>query len=142
MIKPLDVLSAAEVTAAVGVPAAVDATADNVAYGVLGQRYSYDLKGSSIHALLEIHQDGIRTAPGTAAQDFFAEKQRSAKEIAPATIGDDAFTHGQGQLHLLYRGYYVVAAFEGDAYGEKAVTIATNLRIGATVLANLKTKIG
>jgi hypothetical protein len=144
VFAPHDLLSADEAASFVGQPVALE---DGSLYedeegGVISERYRYDLGGSTIHALVEIHQDGYKKGDGSVKDQFLFEKELSKSEItAVAGLGDDAFTHGQGQLHLLYGSYYVVVAFDADAY-ETAGNAALNVRIGTKMLENLKAKLG
>jgi hypothetical protein len=141
---PFDLLSAEEATTLVGQPVSLE---DASVYkdeerGVISATYKYDLESSTIHALVEIHQDGLRTGSGSVKDDFLFEKDLGKSEItAVADLGDDAFTHGQGQLHLLYGSYYIVVAFDADAYATTG-NAALNVKIGTMILENLKAKLG
>jgi hypothetical protein len=144
VFAPHDLLSADEAASFVGQPVALE---DGSLYkdeesGVISERYRYDLGGTTIHALIEIHQDGYKKSDGSVKDQFLFEKELSKGEImALAGLGDDAFTHGQGQLHLLYGSYYMVVAFDADAY-ETAGNAALNVKIGTKMLENLKAQLG
>ena len=107
--------------------------------GVISERYKYDLGGSGIHALVEIHQDSLKTSDGSVKDLFLAEKKLS--QNGTARLGDDAFTADEGQLHMLYGGYYIVVAFDADPYSSD-LNAPLNLKLGAKILENLKAKLG
>ena len=107
--------------------------------GVISERYKYDLGGSGIHALVEIHQDSLKTSDGSVKDLFLAEKELN--QNGAAQLGDDAFTADEGQLHMLYGGYYIVVAFDADPYSSD-LNAPLNLKLGAKILENLKAKLG
>jgi hypothetical protein len=144
VFKPSELLSAEEVTALVGQPVTLEdgSLFEDQATGVVSERYAYDLSGTGIHALVEIHQDGLKTSDGSVSDAFLFEKDLSKSEITLVDgLGDDAFTHGQGQLHLLYGSYYIVVAFDADPY-ETDKNGPLNIKIGTKILENLKAKLG
>jgi hypothetical protein len=109
--------------------------------GVISERYSYDLGGTGVHALVEIHQDGLKKSDGSVKDAFLFEKDLSKAEITPVQLGDDAFTHAEGQLHLLYGSYYIVVAFDADPYSTD-LNAPLNIKLGTKILENLKAKLG
>ena len=110
--------------------------------GTISERYVYDLSGTTINALVEVHQDSFRTGEGSVKDTFAMEKNLGKNEITMLKdFGDEAFTHGQGQLHLLYRGYYIVVAFDADPYSTDQ-NAPLNIKLGTQILENLKTKLG
>jgi hypothetical protein len=109
--------------------------------GIISERYSYDIDGSTIHALVEIHQDGLKKSDGSVKDAFLLEKDLSKAEIQPVQLGDDAFTHSEGQLHMLYGSYYIVVAFDADPYGSD-LNAPLNIKLGTKILENLKAKLG
>lgn len=144
VFKPSELLSAEEATALVGQPVTLEdgSLFEDQATGVISERYAYDLSGTGIHALVEIHQDGLKTSDGSVRDAFLFEKDLSKSEITSVDgLGDDAFTHGQGQLHLLYGSYYIVVAFDADPY-ETDKNGPLNIKIGTKMLENLKAKLG
>jgi hypothetical protein len=144
VFEPHELLSAEEASAITGFAVTLD---DGSLYkdeesGVISERYAYDLGGTGIHALVEIHQDGLKKSEGTVKDAFLFEKDLSKDEIVPvAGLGEDAFTMSQGQLHVLFGSYYIVVAFDADAY-ETTGNAALNVKIGTKILENLKAKRG
>lgn len=110
--------------------------------GTVSERYKYDIDGSTIHALVEIHQDGLRSGDGSAKDDFLGTQELVKSESTTVQLGEDAFTAGQGQLHLLYGSYYIVVAFDADEYGDDELNAQLNTKLGAKILENLKAKLG
>ena len=113
VFAPHDLLSADEAASFVGFsrwPSRTAASYKDEESGVISERYRYDLGGSTIHALVEIHQDGYKKSDGSVKDQFLFEKELSKGEItAVAGLGDDAFTHGPGPTppalrQLLHRG--------------------------------------
>ena len=144
VFEPHELLSAEEASAITGFAVTLDdgSLYKDEASGVISERYAYDLGGTGIHALVEIHQDGLKTSEGTVKDAFLFEKDLSKDEIAPvAGLGEDAFTMSEGQLHVLYGSYYIVVAFDADAY-ETTGNAALNAKLGTKILANLKAKLG
>lgn len=144
VFQPHELLSAEEATALIGKPVTLDGGGlfQDEESGVISERYGYDLDGTGVHALVEIHQDGFKKSDGTVKDAFLFEKELGKSEItAVAGLGDDAFTHGQGQLHLLYGSYYIVVAFDADPYSTD-MNAPLNIKIGTKILENLKAKLG
>jgi hypothetical protein len=144
VFEPHELLSAEEASTISGFVVTLDdgSLSRDEESGVISERYAYDLGGTGIHALVEIHQDGLKESEGSVRDAFLFEKDLSKDEIAPVNgLGDDAFTMGQGQLHLLYGSYYIVVAFDADAY-ETTGNAALNAKLGTKILENLKTRLG
>jgi hypothetical protein len=144
VFQPHELLSAEEASAITTFAVTLDegSLSKDEESGTISERYSYDLNGTGTHALVEIHQDSFRTGDGSVKDVFLFEKDLGKAEITPvAGLGDDAFTHGQGQLHLLYGGYYIVVAFDADPYGNEQ-NAPLNIKLGTKILENLKAKLG
>jgi len=109
--------------------------------GVISERYKYDIDGTTVHALVEIHQDGFKKSDGSVKDAFLFVKDLSKAEISAVQLGDDAFTAGQGQLHMLYGSYYIVVAFDADPYSTD-LNAPLNIKLGTKILENLKAKLG
>jgi hypothetical protein len=140
--KPHDLLSAEEAAAIVGLPVALEESTlfQDETTGIISERYAYDLSGTGIHALVEVHQDSLKTV-GSVAEDFAFEKQLSKSEVEAYDLGDEAFVFSNtGQLHMLYDGYYVVVAFDADPYTTDK-NAELNIELGTTILENLKAKL-
>ena len=102
---------------------------------------------NTAHALVQIEEDGFKSADqigkgNTAQRSFESEKQLSRNEITVVTdLGDEAFTfNNNGQLHMLYQGYYFVVAFSADPYSNDK-NAQLNIAVGHRILANLKEKL-
>ena len=142
VLNPHDLLSAAEASAMVGLPVTLEEATlyRDDASGIISERYAYDLDGTGIHALVEVHQDSLKTS-GSVADDFAFENKLSKNEVEPYDLGDEAFVFSNtGQLHMLYDGYYIVVAFDADPYSTDK-NAELNTRLGARILENLKAKL-
>jgi hypothetical protein len=145
VIAPVDVLSAKEAGDISGFLTTLDGAADtNTAGGTISQRYHYDINNTGVNALVQIMQNGLKSAGDlqkghTARWAFDTEKKFSSSKITPvAGIGDDAFTfNSTSQLHLAYKDYYIVIAFRADPYGDEKKDTELNIKIGRQLLANL-----
>lgn len=144
VFDPHELLSAEEAAALVGLPVSLekDWYSKDEESGTISERYKYDMDSSTVFGLVSIDEDGVRTGDGSAKGDYSFTKNLVKSEITPVQLGDDAFYAGQGQLHLLYGSYYIVVAFDGDAYGTKELNQALNLKLGTKILENLKAKLG
>jgi pectate lyase len=140
--EPNQLLSAEEASAIAGHPITMDdgSLFKDPESGVISERYKYDLESSTIHALVEIHQDSFKTSDGSVKDAFLFEKDLSKAEITAVDLGDDAFTAGEGQLHMLYDGYYVIVAFDADPYSSDQ-NAPLNIELGKKILENLKAKL-
>jgi DNA-binding transcriptional LysR family regulator len=93
----------------------------------------------------QIEQNGLKSGDtlkngNTAAKSFNGTMNLLKNEITTVDVGEKAFTiNGTGQLHMLYKDYYVVVAFDADEYGENNAPL--NILIGKRILANLKDKL-
>jgi hypothetical protein len=143
VFQPHDLLSAEEASALTGKTVTLEdgSLFKDEDTGVISERYKYDIGSSTIHGLVEVHQDGLSTGDTTAKDAFLSTQNMVTSESAPVELGDQAFTAGQGQLHMLYGGYYIVVAFDGDEYGTKELNAALNVKLGAKILENLKAKL-
>ena len=142
VLNPHDLLSAAEASAIVGLPVTLEEATlyQDDTSGIISERYAYDLDGTGIHALVEVHQDSLKTS-GSVADDFAFENKLSKNEVEPYDLGDEAFVFSNtGQLHMLYDGYYIVVAFDADPYSTDK-NAGLNTRLGAKILENLKAKL-
>lgn len=147
---PEDLLSASEATELSGFQVSIDSGSlvKDSQLGTISERYRYDINDmNTAHALVQIEEDGFKPADeinngNTARHSFETEMSFSKNEItAVSDLGDEAFTfNNNGQLHMLYGGYYVVVAFDADAYtNDKNAQL--NITIGHRILANLKEKL-
>ena len=143
VLEPHQLLSAAEASAITTFAVTLDdgSLFKDEESGIISERYSYDIDSSTIHALVEIHQDGLKKSDGSVKDAFLFEKDLSKAEIQPVQLGDDAFTHAEGQLHMLYGSYYIVVAFDADPYGTD-LNAPLNIKLGTKILENLKAKLG
>jgi hypothetical protein len=143
VFEPHELLSAAEASAITTFAVTLDdgSLFKDEETGVISERYSYDLNGTGVHALVEIHQDGFKKSGGSVKDAFLFEKDLSKAEIQPVQLGDDAFTHAEGQLHMLYGSYYIVVAFDADPYSTD-LNALLNIKLGTKILENLKAKLG
>jgi hypothetical protein len=145
VVEPYQLLSPEEAAAISGFPVMADEGWLNKdpATGTVSDRYKYDLGGSTIHGLVEVHQDSLRDGDGTAKEDYQSMRALVKDEITEVEgLGEGAFTAGQGQLHMLHDGYYIVVAFDGDEYGTDEANAALNVKLGQKILENLKAKLG
>ncbi len=142
VFEPSQLLSAEEASAIAGHPITMDdgSLFKDPETGVISERYKYDLGSSTIHALVEIHQDSFKTSDGSVKDVFLFEKDLSKDEITAVDLGDDAFTMGEGQLHMLHDDYYIVVAFDADPYSSDQ-NAPLNTELGKKILENLKAKL-
>ena len=146
VFAPQDLLSAAEASEITGFAVSMDEGAlfEDPESGTISERYAYDLNGTGIHALVEIHQDSFKPAEAiqageTAQSAFEFEQELSKDEITPVDLGEDAFSFtNTGQLHMYYQGYYIVVAFDADEY-DSSLNAPLNVKLGEKILANLQT---
>jgi hypothetical protein len=116
--------------------------------GIISLRYKYDINESNTsHALVQIEENGFKPADKinkgfTAAKSFESEMSFSKNEITPVSnIGDKAFTFNHnGQLHMLYKDYYIIVAFDADPYSTDK-NAPLNIKLGQRILANLMEKL-
>ncbi len=145
VLAPSDLLSAAEASEITGFAVTMDEGSlfKDPASGTISERYAYDLDGTGIHALVEVHQDGFKpsdvvAAGQTALSEFSFQHDMLGDETAPVDLGEQAFTlKDTGQLHMYYQGYYIVVAFDADQY-ETSQNAALNIKLGERILANLQ----
>lgn len=148
VLQPHELFSAAEASAITKFAVTLDSGSlykdtDN---GVISERYVYDIHSSTIHALLQIEQNGMKPesaikAGDTALKSFTLESELSKNNSTPVNLGDKAFTiNGTGQLHMIYKDYYIVVAFDADDYTTDK-NAALNIQIGTKILENLKAKL-
>lgn len=145
VFSPHELLSADEASDISGHPTTLDpgTLTEDPASGTISERYAYDLDGTGIHALVEIHQDGFKpggavAAGETALSEFSFEKELLIDEITSLDLGEQAFTlDGTGQLHMYYKGYYIVVAFDADPY-DSSMNAPLNVLLGTRILTNLK----
>jgi hypothetical protein len=91
VFAPHDLLSAEEASAISGFAVTLDEGTlnEDPAIGTISERYAYDLDGTGIHALVEIHQDSF----GDAALSSFESVQELLKdEITTVDVGEQAFS--------------------------------------------------
>ncbi len=116
--------------------------------GIFSERYKYEINESNtVHGLFQIEENGLKSAEAiqkgnTARHSFETEMNLSKNEITMVNnLGDRAFTfNNNGQLHLLYKDYYIIVAFDADAY-TNAKNAQLNINLGHRILVNLKEKI-
>jgi hypothetical protein len=146
---PEDLLSAEEASEVLGVPVTIDDASlyKDERRGMVTQRYVYDVSRTTINALLQIEENGLKPASdlkeGNTAQSSFRMQQDLLKdEITEVKdLGDAAFTmDATSQLHMVYGGYYIVVAFRWDIYDSSNDT-EINIELGRRILANLKRKL-
>jgi hypothetical protein len=145
VLAPHQLLSAAEASEISGFAVAMDegTLSEDPASGTISERYAYDLDGTGIHALVEIHQDSFKPSEAVAAgettlSEFTFEKELLKDEITSLDLGDQAFTlDSTGQLHMYYQGYYIVVAFDADPYSSEK-NAPLNILLGTRILANLQ----
>ncbi len=143
VFEPNQLLSAEEASAIAGHPITMDEGTLNkdAESGVISERYKYDLGSSTVHALVEIHQDSLKESDGSVKDAFLFERDLIKDDITAVDLGDDAFTlNNTGQLHLLYDGYYIVVAFDADEY-DSSKNAPLNTELGKKILENLKAKL-
>jgi hypothetical protein len=145
VLAPHDLLSAGEASEISGFAVTLDegTLSEDPASGTISERYAYDLDGTGIHALVEIHQDSFKpseavAAGKTALSEFSFQKGLLKDEITSLGLGEQPFTlNSTGQLHMYYQGYYVVVAFDADQYSSKK-NARLNVLLGTRILANLQ----
>lgn len=145
VFAPHDLLSADEASEISGHPTTLDpgTLSEDPASGTISERYAYDLDGTGIHALVEIHQDSFKPSETIAAgetvlSEFSFEKELLIDEITSLDLGEQAFTlDNTGQLHMYYKGYYIVVAFDADPY-DSSMNAPLNVLLGTRILTNLK----
>jgi hypothetical protein len=145
VFEPYELLSADEASEISGFAVAEDEGTlyEDPGSGTISARYAYDLDGTGVHALVEIHQDSFKSgedieAGETVLSDFEFEQELSADEITAVDLGEQAFTFDNtGQLHMYYQGYYVVVAFDADPY-DSSLAAPLNIKLGERILANLQ----
>ena len=116
--------------------------------GIIAETYKYDINESNtVHGLFQMEENGFKSAEtikkgNTARYSFETEMKFSKAEITMVNnLGDQAFTfNNNGQLHMLYKDYYIIVAFDADAY-TNAKNAQLNINLGHRILANLKEKI-
>ena len=145
VFAPHDLLTAEEAAEMSGFAVTLDSGSlyEDPATGTISERYVYDLGSSTIHALVEIHQDSLKSSEDLEAGDtvlgaFTFEQDLSKNEITPVDLGEQAFTFdNNGQLHIYYQNYYVVVAFDADEY-DSSKNAPLNILLGHRILANLR----
>jgi hypothetical protein len=142
VFSPRDLLSAEEAAEISGFVVTMDAGSHNEdpTTGTISERYAYDLDGTGVHALLEIHQDSLKASAADEGVlgDFSFNQELLKNEITEVELGEKAFTlNSTGQLHMYYQGYYIVVAFDADEY-DSSLNAALNVKLGERVLANLQ----
>jgi hypothetical protein len=145
VFAPHDLLSADEASELSGHPTTLDpgTLSEDPANGTISERYAYDLDGTGIHALVEIHQDSFKPSAAiqsgdTVLRSFEFEQELSKDDITSVSLGEQAFTFTDtGQLHMYYQGYYVVVAFDADPY-DSSKNAPLNVLIGTRILTNLQ----
>jgi len=142
VFAPQDLLSAAEASEITGFAVTMDegSLSEDPAGGTISERYYYDLDGTGIHALLEVHQDSYKASAADEGVlgDFTFNQDLLKDEITAVQLGEQAFTlNNTGQLHMYYQGYYIVVAFDADPY-ETSMNAPLNVKLGERILANLQ----
>ena len=145
VFAPHDLLSAEEASAISGFAVTMDSGTlnEDPASGTISERYVYDLDGTGIHALVEIHQDSFMSGDAVQSGDttlssFAFEQGLLEGEITAVDLGEQAFTlNDTGQLHAYYQGYYIVVAFDADPY-ESSKNAPLNIRLGEKIIADLE----
>ncbi len=148
VLEPNALLSSEKASAITGFAVALDKGSlyRNTESGIISERYVYDINKSTIHALVQIEQNGLKTdaainAGNTALKSFTTESEFSKKNITSVDLGDKAFSvNGTGQLHMVYQDYYIIVAFDAHEY-ETTGNAALNILLGKEILANLKQKL-
>jgi hypothetical protein len=142
VFAPHELLSAEEASEISGFVVAMDegSLSEDQASGTISERYAYDLDGTGIHALVEIHQDSLKASAADEGvlADFSLNQDLLKDEITAVDLGEQAFTlNGTGQLHMYYEGYYIVVAFDADPYSSEQ-NAPLNIKLGERILANLQ----
>jgi hypothetical protein len=145
VFAPHELLSAEEAGEISGFPTTMDEGSlyEDPDTGTISERYSYDIDGTGIRALVEIHQDGSKSADDlaegwTALADFEFNQDLLKDEITSQDVGEQAFTlDSTGQLHMYYQGYYIVVAFEADEY-DSSKAAPLNILLGKRIVTNLQ----
>jgi hypothetical protein len=142
VFAPHDLLSADEASEISGFVVAMDegSLSEDPASGTISERYAYDLDGTGIHALVEIHQDSLKASAADEGVlgDFLFNQDLLKDEITEVDLGEQAFTlNNTGQLHMYYQGYYMVVAFDADPYSSEQ-NAPLNVKLGERILANLQ----
>lgn len=149
VLKPEELLSAVEATELTGYPVTMEegSLSEDKESGVISQRYVYDINNTTIHALVQIEQNGFKPESeikggNTALRSFETEVEFSKDNISQVDgVADKAFTiNGTGQLHMVYKDYYIVVAFDKDIYGSSK-NAPLNILIGRRIITNLKEKL-
>ena len=150
VFTPEELLSAEEATELSGFIVSIETTSlmKDTQKGIISERYKYDINESNtVHGLFQIEQNGFKPAAeissgNTAKRSFETEMNFSKNEITALNdLGEQAFTfNNNGQLHMLYKDYYIISAFDADVYtNEKNAQL--NINLGHRILANLKNKL-
>jgi len=147
---PEELLSASEATELTGFEVSIDenSLSKDSQLGIISERYIYDINESNTeHALIQIEENGFKQADAvkngsTALHSFESEMNFSKDEISIVNgLGDQAFTfNNTGQLHMLYKDYYIISAFDADAYTTDK-NAQLNINLGRRILTNLKEKL-
>ena len=150
VFMPEELLSSSDASEISGfnVSAETSALSKDPQSGIIAETYKYDINESNtIHALFQMEENGFKSAESikkgnTARHSFETEMKFSKAEITRVNnLSDQAFTfNNNGQLHMLYKDYYIIVAFDADAY-TNAKNAQLNINLGHRILANLKEKI-
>jgi len=148
VFEPHELLTAAEASELSGFATRMDegSLTKDPDSGTISERYVYDIGQSTIHALVQIEQNGYKSSDAlkqgdTAEKSFSFEKTLSKNNLTAVDVGEQAFTiNGTGQLHMLYKDYYIVVAFDQDDI-DTDQNDELNVKIGKKILANLQNKL-
>ena len=147
VIHPDQVLSAEEASAILGLPVTIDEGSRDVdkENGISSLYYHYTLSEmTDVSALVQIEQDGLKPSEQleeglTARSSFDFQAHLLKNESDPVEdMGDAAFLMKMdGQLFMVYRGYYVVVAFTMDEY-DSTKNAPFTMTLGRKILENIQ----
>jgi hypothetical protein len=145
IFQPDELLSTADAAKLAGTAkTTIDPGTLKVENGESYTRYTYDLSDSStLHALFQLRQDAglpkadLATSSAAKWYDSMYNRVKNESE-ALSGIGDRAFLFKpQGQVYVLYDGYFFMLAFES---ADETKTPGINIAIAKHIVANIKNK--